>query len=231
MSKKSFWQGLTDFFKSEDEHLITDEEWEQMQAEQAEKAAKEQQENQAAEPAQGVSEETGAAESEAEAAAWQCPECKKMNEPELVFCRRCGYHPGSFAPLVEQMSTSLIELVLNGNSRYPKEERALLEAELQRRSFAEQARQDEQAPVDEAELQRLTQEYEPLSPDALYEIVENLDYTPEARLAARAALRAQGQPELREKKPQAEEGWKCVACGAENREEDFFCVKCGEYRY
>ncbi len=231
MAKKSFWQGLKKFFEDDSEHLITDEEWETMQAAQKTQAEAEE----ADEPQQS--------------AFWRCPECHMPNEQERLFCARCGFHPGSFRDILPQMTTEQLELVLGGSCRYPAAELRLLERELARRTAGPAAKPAaakpaaaEDAPIDPAELERLTQVYRDKPAAALYAIVTDGEYTPEARGAARAELRRQGLPETPSSAPGAPgadaqapaeqpQGWKCVRCGACNPEEEYFCKACGDYRY
>lgn len=213
MSK--FWKSISDFFKSDDEHVITDEEWEKLQAEQAQKT-----------------EETGDEPEELEDGGWICPECHTSNPSGVEFCTECGYHPGSFTDILPTMTNAQLELVLGGSCRYPAEELEMLEKELERRHVHFQAHQDDESPdVNQAERGRLEQEYAEQPAESLYEIVENLDYTPEARLAARAVLRGRGLPEMRESAGPALSQWKCPRCGRQNPETEYFCTSCGEYRY
>lgn len=115
MARKSFWQGLKDFFKDDDAHIITDEEWETMQSE------KQPEEEQPLE----------------EGVYWRCPECRHANLEGSIFCSRCGFHPGSFREVLSQLTTEQLRLVLGGSCRYPVQERRLLEEELARRSLAD----------------------------------------------------------------------------------------------
>ncbi len=123
MAKKSFWQGLKDFFKDEETHIITDEEWEAMQAEEAAKAAE-------------AGESGGPLEIED---GWRCPECYKRNGPERLFCERCGYRPGGFEDVLADMSSEHIQIVLKGSIRYPAQQLQLLENELARRKAGQGA--------------------------------------------------------------------------------------------
>lgn len=110
MAKKGFWQGLKDFFKDDEPHLITDEEWETMQAE---------------------GEETPQDED-----GWRCPECRHKNGEDAPFCSRCGFHPGSFEGLLAQMTDAQLRLVLEGSVRYDAAQRAEVRAEQERRAAA-----------------------------------------------------------------------------------------------
>ncbi len=120
MAKKSFWQALKDYFKEDEVHIITDEEWEQMQATEAEKAAADD---------TPLEEENG----------WRCPECHRMNEAGSQFCSRCGYHPGGFENVAARMTDEHIQLVLRGSIRYPADQLRLLENELARRKNGDAA--------------------------------------------------------------------------------------------
>lgn len=123
MAKKSFWQSLKDFFTDEEEHLITDEEWEQMQAEEKQRREELLLDD---EPLEVDN-------------SWRCPRCHTKNPEERIFCEYCGLHPGSFRDVLDALSDEQIRLVLegSGNLRYPAEELRLLENELLRRAGAE----------------------------------------------------------------------------------------------
>lgn len=244
MAKKSFWQGLKDYFKDEGPHLITDEEWEAMQAQQrqAEEAADapddavDEMGDAAADGTLGVS-PGEAPDAWPQMTYWRCPECHTANPEPLLFCARCGYHPGSFRDVLSRMTTEQIELVLGGSCRYPAAELRLLEGELARRRApaTPAASPAPEGEIDPAELARLAQRYQDSPDAALYEVLADPDYTPTARHAARAELARRGLPA----DPAAADpalapavsGWKCTRCGKQNAEEAYFCTACGEYRY
>lgn len=238
MAKKSFWQGVKDFFKDDGPHLITDEEWEAMQAAAREQAA---QDGDAAETADDLPEEVLPQ-------SWFCPECHTRNAAPLLFCRRCGYHPGGFAGVLAQMTDEQIELVLNGSCRYPAAELRLLEKELVRRKTRgvadpSAAGLPPAAELDAAEWQRLAAQYRETPAATLYAILSDADYTPEARRAAADELARRGLSQSpapatgedttpgADAAADAPQGWKCTRCGAENPPDEYFCAACGDYRY
>lgn len=129
MAKKSFWQGLKDLFREEEDHIITDEEWAEMQAEELKKREELLLDDEPLE----------------EDNSWRCPVCKRRSPEDTVFCIRCGYHPGSFRDIIDDMSDEQIRLVLGGSNRYPAEEIRFLENELVRRAGGTV---EEKAPAD-----------------------------------------------------------------------------------
>jgi hypothetical protein len=156
MAKRSFWETLKELFRDEEEEIITDEQWAEMQAEERKKREELLLDD---EPLEVDN-------------SWKCPVCHRKSPEDAVFCIHCGYHPGSFRDIIDDMTDEQIRMILNGSNRYPAQEVRFLENELVRRAGG-------------------TVEEEPVG-----------------------------------------EGWKCAICGQEgNPEEEFFCQKCGEYRY
>ena len=118
MAIKNFWEVLKDLFRDEDEHIITDEEWAEMQAEERRKREELLLDD---EPLEVDN-------------RWKCPVCHRYSPEDAVFCVRCGYHPGSFKDIVGDMTDEQIRVVLGGSNRYPAEEIRFLENELVRRA-------------------------------------------------------------------------------------------------
>ena len=95
MAKKNFWEVLKDLFRDEDEHIITDEEWAEMQAEERRKREELLLDD---EPLEVDN-------------RWKCPVCHRYSPEDAVFCVRWPW-PGR--------SWNCVGLVLSHQSAQPR---------------------------------------------------------------------------------------------------------------